>query len=832
VTRRPQRQGRSSCRNRSIAGSLVVICLLAVVGPPPAAQSDERPWELPGDERELARQVRAPDYWFERYLRAYAIMAKQINEGGKGDPGELDKAIALLRLTIVKRASASAVERHPTERTEFPYVPYFLLAMAFYGKNDFESATLCLREAELQAAVQRTQHAGDFSTLRGDLSRRVELAQLGGAAQLLGQWQQGTLGACISDQGRQQAGQIQQSYDGMVSQNTSADQVRSHMATEIGDLINSEAARLSGQIDKVRSAEWAQAFASQPLRISGACDLTNMRVDPAAIFPVEQRLKDCCNEAAQVLRFAGQQACATLSSKNREVQDRIATERRFGGDASAAGQTPSLPAVCSSTSWDALEVDALSTTVDRIAFADNYRQLETSLSAVTARLAEKQDGLQRQLTASRQKIVTADRACARDLGLGEANNRLGTLRDRIDQATSSQDPAAAAALGNIDSEIETARNALVTRAGEGAAKLLKYREDLQGIDQGSFSGLPGANDAFRQTPTQSTLDTLCRSVSGVSVAINEWGQNNIPAFERGLARRRWHLEVAAQWQPEDESLRLGCIDESLAVYPGAYSRANSSAWVSQAQAAMAQSTECLIDYREQRDGWTAALSRELAELVESADRLAQAGSLQKIEEMSRSLGTTKASLDAIAPLVTLPEGASDQSLRAALQENGLVVPDQRWDQLERLGRDDSREELLIIRDEAIGPRLAAAEAALMIWRPRVGKVRSYLALDRAMQSYNSGDLDTAILALRQGESSEPEQGKAAAIMHAALSYFLHTKWQLLETSQSDGQVSTLLLDDARLEARAAIDAEPEFQLPTFLVQSSRFSDFFDSCRSM
>ena len=110
MSRRPECQGRSGSRNRKVAGSLVVICLLAFAGPLAVAQSDERPWELPGDERELARQYRAPNYWFERYLRAYAIMAKQINEGGKGDPGELDKAIALLRLAIVKRASASAVE--------------------------------------------------------------------------------------------------------------------------------------------------------------------------------------------------------------------------------------------------------------------------------------------------------------------------------------------------------------------------------------------------------------------------------------------------------------------------------------------------------------------------------------------------------------------------------------------------------------------------------------------------------------------------------------------------------------------------------------------------
>ena len=832
MSRRPECQGRSGSRNRKVAGSLVVICLLAFVGPPAVGQSDERPWELPGDERELARQYRAPDYWFERYLRADAIMAKQINKGGQGDPAELDKAIALLRLSIAKKTSASAVERHPTERTEFPYVPYFLLAMAFYDKNDFESATLCLREAELQAAVQRTQHAAKFATLQGDLSRRVELARLGGAARLLGQWQDGGLGACMSDQGRQQAGQIQESFGAMTRQNTPADEVRSRMATEIGDLVKSEAVRMAGYIDKVRSAEWTQAFVGQPLRIAGACDLASMRVDPAEMAPVEQRLRDCCNEASQVLRFAGQQACATLSAKNREVQDRIEIERRFGGDPGAAAQTPSVPAVCSSTSWDALEVDALSTTVDRIAFADTYRQLEASLSDVTARLARKQDELQRQLTTSRQKIVTADRTCARDLGLGEANNRLAALRDRIDQAMAGQDPTAAAALSNVDAEIETARSALVSRAVEGADRLIGFRDQLEGIDTGSFSALPGASDAFRQNPSQSALDALCRSVSGVQVAINQWGQDNIPAFERGLARRRWHLEVAGQWQPAEESRRLACIDDSLAAYPGAYSRANSSAWVNQAQAAMAQSTECLIDYREEHEGWTAALRLELDGLVEAAGRLAQGGSLQKIEEMSQNLGATKASLDAIESLLALPEGASEQSLRKALQESGLAVPDERWGQLGRLAGDDSREELLIIRDEAIGPRLAAAEAELMLWRPLVGKVRSYLALDRAMQSYNRGDLDRAILALRRDESSEPAEGKAGAMMHAALSYFLHTKWQLIETRASDGRVSTLLLDDARLEAHAALEAQPEFQLPAFLVQSTNFRDFFDSCRSM
>jgi hypothetical protein len=188
----------------------------------------------------------------------------------------------------------------------------------------------------------------------------------------------------------------------------------------------------------------------------------------------------------------------------------------------------------------------------------------------------------------------------------------------------------------------------------------------------------------------------------------------------------------------------------------------------------------------------------------------------------------------MATLLALPDNASEQSLRAELQQHGLAVPDERWNQLGRLAGQgiDTREELLIIRDEAIGPRLAAVETEVLAWRPLVGKVRSYLALERAMENYGRGDVDAAILTLRRDESSEPAQGKAAAMVHAALSYFLHTKWQLLETRQGDGQVNTLLLDDARLEARAALEAQPEFQLPTFLVQSTNFKDFFDSCRSM
>lgn len=835
MTRRAESRKRSDSRTRRVSGWLVVICLAAFAGLPAAAQSSERPWELPGDEREIARQVRAPDYWFERYLRADSIMSKQLGKGGQGDPAELDKAIALLRLAIANRSSASAVERHPTERTmEFPYVPYFLLARAFYEKGDIESATLCLREAELQAAVQRTEYEAQFTALQTDLSRRVELVRLAGAARMLEQWQQGTLGACMSDQGRQQAGQIRQSYDAMVEQKTAADQVRSQLATEIGNLVKGEAGRMSGYIDQVRSADWARAFASQPLQVSGACDLSSMRVDPAAMAGVEQRLTDCCNETSQVLRFAGQQACATLSAKNREVQDRIETERRFGGDPGAAGQVPSVPAICSSTSWDALEVDALSTTVDRIAFADTYRQLETSLSAVTARLAEKQEGLQRGLVAAREKIFTAGRDCARDLGLGDANNRLAGLRDRIDQAMASQDPSAAAALGDVDAEVESARATLVTRAKEGAARLLGYREQLEGISTASFTALPGASDSFGQNPSQAALDALCRSVSTVLVAINEWGQNNIPAFETGLARRRWHLEVAAQWQPADGSPRMECIDQSLAAYPGAYSRANSRAWVNQASSAISQATACLLDYRERHSSWTAALRQELDGLAESTEQLAQAGSLQKLEEISRSVETTRSSLGAIASLLVLPDDASEQSLRAELQQHGFGVSDERWNQLGRLTGQgvDTREELLIIRDEAIGPRLAAVETEVMTWRPLVAKVRSYLVLERAMQNYGQGDVDAAILTLRREESSESAQGKAAAMVHATLSYFLHTKWQLLETKPGDGQVSTMLLDDARLEARTALEAQPEFQLPTFLVQSTNFREFFDSCRSM
>ena len=816
---------------RVTAALLVLSCLLAPFGAPPVAQAGKRPWDLPEDERELARRYKAPEYWFERYLSAESILAKQ---GREPNPADLDKAIALLQLAIAKRASSSAKEIHPTERREFAYVPYFLLALAYYGKRDIHAATLCLREAEAQGAVQRSVQAQSYQKLKGELTRLAELERLQGTARILQAWQQTGLGGCVSEPSRRAAAETLRDAKTLTDEKKSNDEIRERLIRGVTEVIRAESSRMQARLDELRSAAWSRALEGNPLTVpSGVCDLGSLRVDPAQVEQVAQKLVACCDATAEGLRLAAQRACDTLGQVRGRVVAQLDVERRLGSGQAGQPPPPAVPDPCSRMTWNDLDLAGAWAAIDAIAFQDNLQRFDGALAAVTGRLAEKQEGLRRELASAREGIFTADRACAMELRLGETNTKLGALESSIERALGGQDPSATAELGDVAQQIEQARGTLVSRAVEGAASLGAMREQFEGIDASSFTALPAATDAFRQSPSQSSLDRLCQAVSGIRGAINEWGQKNVPTFERQLRSYRWFLEVAGRWQqPGSTDKRLGCIEPSLAALPGAYSAANSGAWVSQASTGISQARECLANYRERWDGWAAAIRRDVDEMARAAERLGQGSSVPKIGEMRESLGATRASLDRLQELLALPDSFTNEALRGALDALAVTVPPERWTRLGELSGVEAPEGRAMVRDEALRAQLASAAEALRAWRPLVDKLGPYLALDRAIEDYNRGDLDAAILALRRGAAQEQAQGKAAAMMHATLSFLLFTKSQLLGQTKAGERVHELLLEDARLQAVAAVRASPEFRLPAFLARGARFEDFFESCRSM
>jgi hypothetical protein len=110
--------------------------------------------------------------------------------------------------------------------------------------------------------------------------------------------------------------------------------------------------------------------------------------------------------------------------------------------------------------------------------------------------------------------------------------------------------------------------------------------------------------------------------------------------------------------------------------------------------------------------------------------------------------------------------------------------------------------------------------------PLADKLGSYVALSVAFEAYGTGDLDGAIESLRAArEAAGADRG--AAIRHASLAYFLHTKWAMLGVDSREGPVASLLLADAEQEIRAALRVQQGFELPALLQRGAAFKSFFE-----
>jgi hypothetical protein len=186
-----------------------------------------------------------------------------------------------------------------------------------------------------------------------------------------------------------------------------------------------------------------------------------------------------------------------------------------------------------------------------------------------------------------------------------------------------------------------------------------------------------------------------------------------------------------------------------------------------------------------------------------------------------------ARLSGLEALLQSSDVADEASLREQLGAAGLAVPGGRWEEVRNLGESDLDEGLLAIRDEAVHGSLLDAVEVISRHRPLVDKLGSYVALNDAFKRYAAGDLDGAIASLRStGDAAARAPDRGAAVRHAALAYFLHTKSMMLGAGEGTEQVVTMLLADAELEVRESLRLQQGFELPALLRRGVAFTEFF------
>ena len=213
--------------------------------------------------------------------------------------------------------------------------------------------------------------------------------------------------------------------------------------------------------------------------------------------------------------------------------------------------------------------------------------------------------------------------------------------------------------------------------------------------------------------------------------------------------------------------------------------------------------------------------------------------MKEVSAMQSRVPSEKVRLDKVAGLYEEAEGAAIQraGLESVLSEASLgdKVSSTARTLLDRIEQEFGADSpmmtsaLRVVRDSAVTPELAVIEETLAQWEPVARTFGPFLALNRAFCTFAKGNLDEAILSLREARSagSFPDAGREAALGHAAMSYFLFTKRLTLTDRNDAGEVSRFLEDDARREAKRAIQADSRIrELPRNLFSMDSFRKFF------
>jgi hypothetical protein len=596
-------------------------------------------------------------------------------------------------------------------------------------------------------------------------------------------------------------------------------------------LVREEAVRLGDRLRDFESAGWASAFSGGAPGVgSSACREPGQATTLEAAERARQGLEACCDATERAMRGAGTAACSELTRVRAEIRRKQDTLRQYPSATASTASLPSLPPDCTGDSdWSTRDFGALWAAIDGLAYPETSRSFQSELDAAGSRLTVAQQGFKESLGDALGAIVRADRACAGHLQLGNSNDTLVTLETRINRALADENLAPSADLTGLEGQVEGARSTLQARADQGAERLFQNREIDPKIDQSAFADLPAARERFKSAPSQANLDSLCAAAAKAKGAVDGYWAENLPKLRERVSDARWLLRAAAAREATGPADGLPCIQEGLDALPARVTSGNSEAADNSVSIAQA----CLADYHTRWREWVSGIRQDLLKLAETAGSLpedAQGPVASRVAAIRRDVADAGASLTAIATLLDTDSQIDEGALRREIGAANLNVPNERWTELGRLAGTETGEGLLAIRDEAVDGTLGDVVDVIAKHRPLADKLGSYVALSVAFEKYGTGDLDGAIESLRRVAPARASD-RSAAIRHAALAYFLHTKSTMLGEDGSGGQVVALLLADAEQEIRAALRVQRGFELPALLQRGAAFKSFFEGFSS-
>jgi hypothetical protein len=799
--------GQTRSASAALRAAVVAVCALAAAPlAAPEAQEGRQPWDLP---RGSSARSLPSDCDPSSYATNYES-AKEALQSGRAARSDRDLAWVIVRLQCaIAREAEPGVKGG---RTSVEYYPYFWLAKAFELKRDYESALRCVQKEGEYPAIARSSLAAEFDGKRGELQARADAEVFVRLAQRVEQWQQGQGAVRLSSAGAQKAAEVARTRQELEA--GAAGQVKpaqDRLGTTLRALVVDE----MGTVNKRLGAlDWATALGGKEPKLDEASCAVPSAAWTARTLPTElDELERCSGAAVSALRQAGALGCRQLERLRGEAEE---SRRRLAELGQSAGAVPELPGVCAGAAWDGADLARLGSLLDELSFVERRAALESargSADAAIARVLGERMGEQERALAT---ILTVPAACARGLGVASVNEQLDKLGREIRGAVS-----AGRVVEPPHDRIRQLHDELASRADVSVQKLLG--DKCADATERAFAELSEARARFAQTRGQDQLRGLCEALLAADRSVAACWSKREGELRPKLPVYRRFLEVAAEWRlpGSGDAAGLSCLSDQLAAVRRQESAPGGGSWSQQTRDVIADAGACLADHRAAQASWVAGLART----VDGAMQAMPEGAGGRVQEVRQELSAVKTRLDSLLPLFDAALEPSEPRLRENLGRAGLS-DGVGWGELAALREVDAHAAFATLRDEVARVELERLAGTLESRAPVIGRLVVFDALDRAYAAFGRGDLDEAIRALHEGGVSVPGPGDAAALHHAALSYFLYLKG----LTHGGTPVAALLEQDAVREAEAAVRASAAFDLPERLFESQGYRDFFESCR--
>jgi len=801
-----------------LAGALGVLTAAFVFAAPAPARAVE-PWEFP-DAASRSEASRLSNYWYENYPEATRIIES-------GNAAKLDEGIARLRVCIANEKASSQRKLHPKDRRNIEYFPYYYLAQAFAMKNEPGMAKRCLDKEAQYGEISTSKLAASFDSLRSSVDALAFAGPLLDHAARAEGWLAGQGGVSLSADGRQSADAVRSAAGQLRTalgspQNAGPLQNGSDtLMRELLGLCEGELSSLTSRLEQLGREPWRGAFPNSSAIDPGACAMPGGTPSPERIAGAQDAVESCNGQVVRAMRTAGGWACGELETKRTAATTAAGQLRNIGGD---PGNTPGLPGSCG-VDWAQSDLAALRQAIDTLDLAAAQQQYQEQITRIAGLIAEEQEEALRGVTATLTKVSRPSRGCVSTLSLT-------TAMRAIDPLPSS--PTEALVVEDLDGKVDNAMAALVTDLGSGVQRLRGRSE--KGNCSVDFAPVDRGLTAFSRDRRSADLNALCSAAESANGEIRSCMAGQIELVQAEVEEQRWPLEAALGnsegWEgaPAEAAAVRDCLAASERLFRTSRPGNDASSWIDRVQTEMENSRGCLLEYQGLRQAALTDVATRVGSLTAPLQALDCENPEASVARFCGLKGEVEQLNGRLAPLSSLwsDENADPRRILADAGLDSEVPSDwlQRYDD----AQGDDEQALLVrqaIGDRALGAVLDASGPNLASWERVVGGLRPFLALTDAFAAFERGELNHAIHALRaaQSEGALPPNGKATALSHAALAYFLFVK---SKAGSADG-VTALLEQDARQEALEAVRADASFGLNETLFANVKFRTFFEDC---